>query len=822
MESSQAIAVSAGPSSENVKSAGKIVAANGNSNTAPETREPLLSNAEESAPGLLGAKRMVRMGSWAVKDESELRPSYFSFRNISCVLPVKGVDKQLLLNASGYVKPGEALAIMGPSGAGKSTLLDILSYRKTTGRYTQDIMLNGERLTQLTSDDLLPPELTVREALEFCAALRLPPDWTHEQKEARIEDVLSVMRLNYVQNNRIGSSLVRGLSTGERKRVNVAVELLPVAAVVFLDEPTTGLDSNTGREIVENCLEVVRMRKLACVATIHQPSYTILRQFDSILLLANGRMCYFGKVADCIGYFENYLGIPVHGNPAEIYAEAQAANPDRLIEAWDKASEKAILDKAIDAIHSGQGSIAHYKPIGTDELPTFWDDLGFYQQASGWVQFRELFKRQMIVYLRNSIMSTSRLFAAIATAMFFGFAYLKLERNIAGGFAKAAELFALKLMTPGFGSAAIAYWLEKRKAYYHEEAAGYYHKLFYLITNFIVEWLFLSVMMAICVVIAMSLSGWIVKFFGFHILYFILEAWSVAGWNLVCAYMSASIPYANAAFNLHYFWGILLAGFYLTDSFMYTRPGGNIFKYFLIWTSYDRPFENQTSRCDPGEQYDFDLTSITMGGMGDASLDLTRQAIKNQTIISLIDSLGSSAYGKGWIGTSASTNATIKPLYDLAYNVYVAVTANATLASIASPPAVLRDFVNTRISSSVSALASYAGIDGSNPGTLNDTVTKLLTASNMIAYSQSIKLPGAGLPPVPLCLANTGDDFLANFQLVMTETQTLANGSTVTVKGFDDPSITPNWVYQLDNLAQGLFMFTIAFLCLRFCNFRQK
>ncbi len=179
-----------------------------------------------------------------------------------------------------------------------------------------------------------------------------------------------------------------------------------------------------------------------------------------------------------------------------MYADSLAAQPDRLIEAWETATENQILQKKVEAIHSGQGSINDVI-VRADTAPTLMDRMGFYQQAPLYIQFWELLKRQVRIYVRNPVMSTSRFIAGIAVALFFGGAFWQLDRNVGGYEARASEGFAFKLMVPGFGSAAIAYWLEKRKTFYHEEAAGYYHRLGHLFTQFIVEWIFLSAVMAI-------------------------------------------------------------------------------------------------------------------------------------------------------------------------------------------------------------------------------------------------------------------------------------------------------------------------------------
>lgn len=179
---------------------------------------------------------------------------------------------------------------------------------------------------------------------------------------------------------------------------------------------------------------------------------------------------------------------------AEIYADALAAQPDRLIEAWETSPERTILQKKIEAIHSGQGSINEVV-AKADQEPTFLDRIGFHQQAPFYIQFWQVLWRQIRVYIRNPVMSTSRFIAGIVTALFFGGAFWMLPRNTSGFLSRENEAFAYMLMVPGYGSAVVAYWVEKRKAYYHEEAAGYYHRMAHLLVMFVVEWIFVSAVM---------------------------------------------------------------------------------------------------------------------------------------------------------------------------------------------------------------------------------------------------------------------------------------------------------------------------------------
>ncbi|EXJ09116.1 FHA domain-containing protein [Nitrincola nitratireducens] len=172
-----------------------------------------------------------------------------------------GLDTHLLDNISLTIHPGELVGLMGLSGAGKTTLLKALNgYDKPTqgSSYINGIdIYNNFHLFKtwigyVPQDDIVHPELTVYEALHFYARLRLPPDMQASEVDARIQETLSKLGLAGVEHTLIGSpDTEKGISGGQRKRVNLAMELLADPKIIFLDEPTSGLSAVDTRMVME-------------------------------------------------------------------------------------------------------------------------------------------------------------------------------------------------------------------------------------------------------------------------------------------------------------------------------------------------------------------------------------------------------------------------------------------------------------------------------------------------------------------------------------------------------------------------------------------
>eukprot|EP00158_Paraphelidium_tribonemae_P006273 Partr_v1_DN27758_c0_g1_i1_m67628 putative ATP-binding cassette, sub-family G (WHITE), member len=210
--------------------------------------------------------------------------------------------KTVLHPMSCTIMPGELLAVMGPSGSGKTTFLEVLSQRIPQDRIDGRIFVNNIQLDRdiarkcfgyVWQHDALHENLTVRETLEFICQLRFK--YSNSEMKDRVRSVIEELGLVNCANTRVGGRSFRGISGGERKRLSIGIELLANPSVLFLDEPTTGLDSTTALNIVQT-LKTLALKNRTVVFTIHQPQTSIYRLFDKVLLMGRGgHVVYFGE-----------------------------------------------------------------------------------------------------------------------------------------------------------------------------------------------------------------------------------------------------------------------------------------------------------------------------------------------------------------------------------------------------------------------------------------------------------------------------------------------------------------------------------------------
>jgi ABC-type multidrug transport system ATPase subunit/ABC-type multidrug transport system permease subunit len=231
------------------------------------------------------------------------------FRDVhySVTSKADGVTEAVLLKGvTGRAMPGEMVALMGASGAGKSTLLDVLAQRKNTGKIGGSITYNGS--SEMTSfayvmqDNVHMGILTVRESIHYAAELRLHQMMSAEAKAKRVEKIIDMLGLQKVADTILGTENVRGISGGQLKRVSIGVEIINLPNLMFLDEPTTGLDSSISLEVMSAVRNLANQNRTV-ICTIHQPSEDTFALFDTLLLLAEGRVIYFGPAATTTEYF---------------------------------------------------------------------------------------------------------------------------------------------------------------------------------------------------------------------------------------------------------------------------------------------------------------------------------------------------------------------------------------------------------------------------------------------------------------------------------------------------------------------------------------
>ena len=208
--------------------------------------------------------------------------------------------------------PGKLIGIMGASGAGKTTLLNVMAglVKPTKGQ----ILINGFDINAqkdkihgvigyVSQDDLLIEELTVYENLYYNAKLCFS-DFNEEQLHKRVMEVLENLGLDQRKDLRVGNPLDKTISGGQRKRLNIALELIREPAILFLDEPTSGLSSRDSENVIDLLKELSLKGKLIFVV-IHQPSSDIYKMFDKMIIMdTGGYPAYYGPPIEAITYFK--------------------------------------------------------------------------------------------------------------------------------------------------------------------------------------------------------------------------------------------------------------------------------------------------------------------------------------------------------------------------------------------------------------------------------------------------------------------------------------------------------------------------------------
>ena len=328
---------------------------------------------------------------------------------------------------SGTVKPGQFLAIIGASGniflliylgAGKTTLLNYLSGKDPSKGLEKhgEVLINGiprdklnykKYVAYVQQDDVLYQSMTVKEWLEFAARMKLKPSVNIQE---RVKMIMESLKLEKAANTKIGGSLVKGVSGGERKRWSIGVELITDPNMIFLDEPTTGLDSFTASTIV-NVLRELAETGRTVMCTIHQPNSETFDSFDQLMLLAAGRIIYLNKASLAVNHF-NSIGFqcPPMTNPADHFMTIMS------IEAYDDPDHKdeAVLRRSKTSLENTYKEKIEfmYEKFECSELKVNPDDL--HPEANGFDEHHEVkysasfFKQLWFLFIR-ALLGTFRI-----------------------------------------------------------------------------------------------------------------------------------------------------------------------------------------------------------------------------------------------------------------------------------------------------------------------------------------------------------------------------------------------------------------------------
>eukprot|EP00897_Mesotaenium_endlicherianum_P003901 jgi/Mesen1/3539/ME000198S02743 len=390
----------------------------------------------------------------------------------------------LLSGVSGLAKPGSMTALMGSSGAGKTTLLDVLAGRNTMGRVRGDILINGfpkvrdtfARIAGYVEQmDIHTPYITVRESLDFSAALRLPRGTSATRQHAFVQEVMDLLELHPIANKLVGFIGTNGLAVEQVKRLTIGVELVGNPSILFLDEPTSGLDSHAAQIVINGVRNIANTGR-SVICTIHQPSRRLFLAFNQLLLLKRGgEVAYFGPIGDdardLLEYLQALPGVgecPRNKNPASFMLEIVGAGIGHA----QRRDFGLQYKNSLLALHTQEE---------LDRLKYGRGDYGAEPQVRGYAatwstMASVVIMRQYKTYWRNVSYSFGRMMFSVVLGLLLGSTYWQIEYVTVPGLASRSGLIYIALIFVAIVNANVN---AERPVYYREQAGNMYSSTLY-------------------------------------------------------------------------------------------------------------------------------------------------------------------------------------------------------------------------------------------------------------------------------------------------------------------------------------------------------
>ncbi|EEB12071.1 ABC transporter, putative [Pediculus humanus corporis] len=357
-----------------------------------------------TAPSALPSEQLLTSSSTAIPAKSlthlpKRPPVDIEFSDITYTVPTAKGSKLILRNLNGLFRSGHLTAILGPSGSGKSTLLNVLAGYKSVG-CGGTILTNGQprdmglfrKISRyIMQEDIIQHNLTVEECMIISANLKLGKSRNKEEKLVAVNEILDILRLNNCR-----KTWTTKLSGGEKKRLSIALELVNNPPVIFLDEPTTGLDDLSSSQCI-SLLKVLAMGGRTIVCSIHTPSARLFSMFDHVYIVAHGYCVFQGCVNDIVPFLQTFgFNCPTHYNPADFIMEVSSGEYGNYIDKMVAAVDNGKIYKWMNP--NGDKS----EPLPTSRLTPIQNNKKDYNfDSSGWLQFRILFKRMLLQLLRD-------------------------------------------------------------------------------------------------------------------------------------------------------------------------------------------------------------------------------------------------------------------------------------------------------------------------------------------------------------------------------------------------------------------------------------